>query len=309
MGLQCQILLPPKEEVYRGGDFVEGTLKYSLDEPMLFNSIFLFLSGRGECYWTESDDDNSSKSYRGTEEYVSEKMTIQALKGTVEPSVYEYQFKFQLPKVLPTSFHDTICTISYKVVAEFHIPGIFKSKVFDTEIPVYGPLKRVHPQPLIFGLTKTPFSLTSKGPVDLKVEIDKTYLTPGEKITLKCTTTNNSGVPVTGIITRLVNKTTYISDFGHKRIRTDNVDGSVWEWVGTDKNSVNTVICDVPTQPNLFTIQHTKVMTRDYLVTVTVKLPFPHVNASVELPVVIGEISPDSGLDMAMEEKEKDELV
>ncbi|KAF9807267.1 hypothetical protein SFRURICE_001699 [Spodoptera frugiperda] len=290
MTLLCQILLEKaKEGVFRSGDSVRGTLKYSVDEPTKYETIYIRFVGHGSVNWTESDGDDR-KTYNNREEYAD--LTQYCLKpdeDNVLKGCYDHPFEFLIPDDIPISKKDGVCHIYYKVVAVFvKSEGFFKTEKFDTEIPVYGYVNRCSPEPLIFGLQKELFSLTTTNKINVKVEIDKTFVTPGENITLKVTVNNNTDIPIT-IRTELVKRFTYRADDGHTRVDTVTVIGTAGNSPPMKERSVSNLTCIVPTLPSLYSIQNSKMVDGAYRVRVTAVVPFPHINESADVPVVIGE--------------------
>ncbi|XP_022814527.1 arrestin domain-containing protein 5-like [Spodoptera litura] len=290
MTLLCQILLEKaKEGVFRSGDYVRGTLKYSVDKPTRYETIYIRFVGHGSVSWSESDGDDR-KTYSNQEEYAD--LTQYILKpneDNVLNGCYDHPFEFLIPDDIPISKKDDVCNIYYKVVAIFvKTEGFIKTKKFDAEIPVYGYVNRCSPEPLVFGLQKELFSLTTTNKINVKAEIDKTFVTPGENITLKVTVNNNTDFPIT-VRTELVKRFTYRSSDDYTRVDTITVIGTAASSPPMKVRSVSNLTCIVPTLANLYSIQYSKIVEGIYKVKVTAIVPFPHINESVEIPVVIGE--------------------
>ncbi|KAH9635421.1 hypothetical protein HF086_006661 [Spodoptera exigua] len=290
MTLLCQILLEKaKEGVFRSGECVRGTLKYSVDKPTKYETIYIRFVGHGSCCWTESDGDDRKK-YSNEEEYADDTQYIlKPNEENVLTGSYEHPFEFQIPDNIPISKKNDVCVIYYKVVAIFlKAEGLIKTKKFDAEIPVYGYVTRCSPEPLIFGLQKDLFSLTTTNKINVKASIDKTFVTPGENFTLLVTVNNNTDLQIT-IRTELVKFFTYRADDGHTRVDKYTVNGTLCDSPPMKVRSVSNLTCIVPTLPSLYSIQYSKIVEGTYKVRVTAVVPFPHINEAVEIPVVIGE--------------------
>lgn len=54
-------------------------------------------------------------------------------------------------------------------------------------------------------------------------------------------------------------------------------------------NSVSNMSSIISVAPDIYTVRHSNLINREYKVRVTLKLPLPHVNSSVEIPVFVGE--------------------
>lgn len=289
MWIECSILLPAMPGgAFRSGQKVTGLLKYSLKNLTEFTSATIELKGKGKCSWSESDSDNNSTSYYGKETYVYMVRNILHEKNNKIPAgVYEVPFEFVLPTGLPSWYKDHSNKISYRLIARFSKPGFFgNKKKIDTAIRVYGDLEPCSPEPIIFGLTKK--SLMSSGTIIMKAEIIKTLLVAGEPINLECSIVNNTSIPVTGIRLKLFSELTYTTTNGKRTQRRRNsVKGSDNERLGPKTESVDKIPCTVRTSPDLYSIQNSKIVKREYKLQVTIIVPFPHRNESVEIPVVI----------------------
>lgn len=292
MGVKGLILLQRSQAgAFRAGQPLKGILKYSLDKPTKFTSIDISLVGKGKCQWSETDADDSTTYYSNKEDYV--KIIKNVLAGRtnqkIEAGTYECLFELFLPENIPTSFKNKICTIAYKIIATFVKDNFFGTKdKFEEEVTVYGYVDPCSPEPLIFGLQKDLLTLSSNNNIEVKAEIERTFVTPGENIKMQLKVINDSDVPVT-IKTELMKYFTYVSSNKRKKIDKETVETTKDYSPSLKENSVSKLTCVVPTLPSLYSIQHTKVMIGEYKVKVTLKLPFPHINATVEVPVVIGE--------------------
>ncbi|CAB3238734.1 unnamed protein product [Arctia plantaginis] len=293
MGLGYQIILTQnKDGIFRSGETVYGVLRCVINKPKKYQFINVSLKGIGKCSWTEScvlSKSNHSTFYHGKEKYVSlHKTLLPKIENSMLAGVHDLPFQFQLPPDLPSSFKDKICKIKYKVVAEISNAGFFGcTKKVEAEIQVRGILKRCSTEPLVFGLTKSPFTI--KKTVDLKIEIEKTFLEPGEKIKLKCVVSNATNLPIICLKIMLITQTTYTSDDKHKHVQRQVIDRSVGESREIQGNCITELYCSVATLENLYSIQHSRILMREYKLNVALKFPFPHRDATVEIPVVIGE--------------------
>lgn len=293
---------------------VSGVVKYAIDKPTEYKDITLSLIGKGHCTWTERDSTSSSNdntttsskttTYYGHDEYVNHKMFILEKSKNVStivvpPGCYEFPFQFILPKNIPPSFKDTTCKITYEVVLEFVKPRLINAtKKFDAELSVYGYVTPTLSYPIVFGLEKSlfkPFSMR-RNIINLKVELAKTILTPGENINLSYVITNQSSVAVNAVRIELLTKTKYTADCGRTNVYEKVYQACTVRQKGCDSDSVDKNRAVVPTLAELYTIQNTKVIEKKYFVRVTLELPLLHINGSAELEVVIGEMAPEVDL-------------
>ncbi|KAJ0175848.1 hypothetical protein K1T71_009007 [Dendrolimus kikuchii] len=294
MGVISQILIQRTEEgIHRAGESVTGVVKYAIDEPTEYKDISLSLIGKGQCAWSR---DGGSGEYRGNEEYINRKANIlQKPKNVtivVPAGCYEYPFQFILPKDIPPSFKDEFCEITYVIVLEFVKARLINStKQFKVELSVYGNVKPTFTSPIIFGMEKSllkPFS-ARRHIINLKVEVAKTILTPGDNINLNYVITNESAIAVKGVRIELLNKTKYTADCGETKYYEKVFKECTISQSSCESDSIVKSRAIVPTLAELYTIQHTKVISKEYFLKLTLELPIPYRNESAELEVVIGE--------------------
>lgn len=319
MGVSCKIVVnTPREGVHRAGQPVAGVVKYAIDEPTVYTDVIISLVGEGRCSWTENDvtaseDGPKTTTYTGTENYVKRRLyMLDKLPGeeiTLPFGAYEYPFEFILPRNIPPSFEDSICKISYKVEVKFAKPGFFSiNRNFYIEIPVYGHVEHVSPStPIVFGVDKTlfkPFS-NKEQTVRLKAEIDRACLTPGQNANLSFIMTNDTDTEGISVMSELVSTTTYTADCGRQKTYTHSIKETMRGTVCVSIHSVTKLFTVVPILPHLYSIQHSSVLKKSFKLLVTVRLPMPHINASVSVPVVIGE---REGAQLCIEPLESEEL-
>ncbi|KAJ8721242.1 hypothetical protein PYW07_002017 [Mythimna separata] len=292
MGVTCLILLQKtKEGVFRAGQPVVGIVKYKVDKPTKFASIDIRLRGKGKCSWSETDMDDNRTTYSNKEEYVNICKNL-LIGQNVVTGTHECPFEFFLPANIPTSMKNSTCTIEYKVFVTFVKDNFFGTKcTYEAEVLVYGYVEPCSPEPLIFGLQKNLFSLGANSNIDIKAEIEKTFVTPGENIKVNLLIYNDTDVLIT-VKTEIVKHFTYVSSGKSTNIEKEVLKPTAVYSPNVKERSVFNALklgCIIPTLPNLYSIQHTKILIGEYKVRVTAKIPFPHTNAVVEIPVVIGE--------------------
>ncbi|KAJ8730546.1 hypothetical protein PYW08_001959 [Mythimna loreyi] len=290
MGVTCVILLQKtKEGVFRAGQPVAGIVKYKVDKPTKFTSIDIRLRGKGKCSWSETDMDDNKTTYSNKEEYVNICKNL-LIGHNVVSGTHECPFEFFLPEKIPTSMKNSTCTIEYKIFVTFVKDNFFgTSSKFEADVLVYGYLEPCSPEPLIFGLQKNLFSLsTNVSNIDIKANIEKTFVSPGENIKVHLIIHNDTDVLITVKI-ELVKHFTYVSSGKSTNIEKEVLKPTAVYTPTVKERSVLRGNCTVPTLPNLYSIQHTQILIGEYKVRMTAKIPFPHTNAVVEIPVVIGE--------------------
>ncbi|XP_022814871.1 uncharacterized protein LOC111348478 [Spodoptera litura] len=286
MGVKCQILLDRTEDgVFKAGELVTGTLKYFIDKPTQYKIISMCFLGKGECEWTETDSNKNTVYYRNEENYLNLTVNILSNREDFISGGFEYPIRFLLPIDIPPSFNDDTCTIEYKITVSFMKANSMLKKEFVVEIPVTSYVNPCSLEPMIFALKKT-LSFRINNKINVKGEIIKTCITPGDNIHMIVTVNNGSNL-VVFIKTELIKRLTYISSCNNKE-HNEEVIKNTSTIASVAANGVANLVCVVPTYHNLCSIQHTKVMTGEYKIRLTVKVPFPHINAVLDIPVAIG---------------------
>ncbi|KAF9807269.1 hypothetical protein SFRURICE_001701 [Spodoptera frugiperda] len=288
MGVICQILLDKTANgVFQAGGLVTGTLKYFIDKPTQYKSITMCLLGKGKCQWTESTSSSTSY-YSNSEEFTNQivNLYVNTDKKELVSGAFEYPFQFLLPIDIPPSFKDDVCVIEYKITAKFEKANTRKPKNFDVAIPVTSYVYPCSLEPMMFCLKKNLFSFKPSNKIEVKGEITKTCIRPGENFEITLTVNNDTNLEIF-IKTQLVNRLIYISSCkNQKKFEPLIKNASIMSSVAA--NSVANLICVVPTFQDLRSINHTKIMRGEYKVRVTVKLHFPNSNAVLDIPVAIG---------------------
>uniref|UniRef100_A0A2H1VGC6 SFRICE_003343 n=1 Tax=Spodoptera frugiperda TaxID=7108 RepID=A0A2H1VGC6_SPOFR len=286
MGVLCQILLDrPEDGVFKAGGLVTGTLKYFIDKPTQYRSITMCFLGKGQCEWTETDSNKNTVYYRNEENYFNQTVNVLGNRDDFILGGFEYPFQFVLPIDIPPSFNNDTCTIEYKITVTFVKANSTLKKDFDVEIPVSSYVNPCSLEPMIFALKKN-LSFRIKNKIHVKGEIIKTCVSPGDNIQMILTVNNGSDVEVF-IKTELIKRLTYVSSCNNKEFHEESVKNTS-TITAVAANGVANLVCVVPTYHNLCSIQHTKVMIGEYKIRLTAKVPFPHINAVLDIPVAIG---------------------
>lgn len=305
MGVMCRIMIQrPRENVHTAGGAVLGTVQYSIDEPTEYKDIKLCLIGKGECTWSESRQRHgrrggtNRKYFKGTEVYVATYISIlnkhPGLTAIILPGTYEYNFRFMLPDNIPPSFKNSTCTIAYQIKIKFKKQAFFSiNKQFTADLTVYGSVEPAGPEGNVsFGLEKTllrPFSKRTQM-INLKADILNTIFSPGQNADISFTVTNITDVKLTSLKTELLCYTTYIANCGRRKETSKTIKESTVETPSVPADAVANLTSVLPIQAHLYSIQNCRIMKKEYKVKVTLRLPVPYINASVEVPIVIGEM-------------------
>ncbi|KAJ8721244.1 hypothetical protein PYW07_002019 [Mythimna separata] len=141
-------------------------------------------------------------------------------------------------------------------------------------------------------LNKTLCSLFSpkKREINLDAVLDKEYLNPGRESNISFAVKNNSDL-IVSIKTELLCKTYYKIPKHKKTLHKKKV--IHFSTVETPKipesSQISNISHTIPVPPEIFTVRHSNILNREYKLRVTLKVPCPHVNSSVVIPVFVGE--------------------
>uniref|UniRef100_A0A2H1VCY6 SFRICE_020017 n=1 Tax=Spodoptera frugiperda TaxID=7108 RepID=A0A2H1VCY6_SPOFR len=286
MAVSCEILIARTEDdVFKPGDLVTGTIKYFIDEPTKFEGISMNFLGNGNCWWTKTE--GGAISVGNSETYVNKTISFYTGKSGEELSgAYEYPFQFLLPINIPSSYKDGNCVIAYKIIVTF--VRTTRREQFEAEIPVQGYVTTSVQEPMLFGLQKKLFPVFTDSKIALRGELENVAVTPGTNVNLTIKVNNDSNNEIF-VRTELIKCFTLMSNHGETSANIILVPNTT-TGSNIEKNSEQSIKCVVPTFVNLFSIQNSNIVKGEYKVRVTIEIPFPYKDATVDVPVVIGKI-------------------
>ncbi|KAJ8730547.1 hypothetical protein PYW08_001960 [Mythimna loreyi] len=319
MGVTCDIMIEtPEKRKHVTGKPIKGLVKFHLDKDTVYRKISLSLVEKGYCQWDESEQHYRSRHskqayqrrkvgnrfvFEGHETKIVK--TIHLLKNnadvntTLTAGSHEHSFEMLIPENIPPSLDIEFGEIKYYLILKFKKPKIFsRNKKFKTKITIFPSIdSSVTDKPLCFALDKTLIKLFSahKHEIHLKAVLEKGYLNPSSERQISFIVTNTSNVAVS-VKTELISKTKYKDDFAIKKFTADDpktVREVIYSCtVGVPiipNDNVSSMFVMIPVAPQLCTVRHSKIITREYKLRVTMKVPLPHINSSIEVPVFVGE--------------------
>lgn len=326
MGIFCQInLFKPPDGAFQSGEGVSGMIKYALDEQTEFVKITVSLKGMGQLRIIErTNNKNRRNSYCKKEVYVDTDEIIQEGKFTIPVGSYETKFSFKLPQDIPPSFeyYDHIsryrvnCEIKYYVRIKFEKPGWFTfAKHFRKEITVASAIKpKLLMEPVIYGERKTLIQLFSSktSTVIMKANITNSVIPIGGKIDLQYEIFNDTNVIVKSVETKLIEVHTFKAT-GHEEVNAyEDIPDSDSKTASIKCGETLTMPIEINVPSDKVSVDHSEMVSRNYVVRITAELPMPHRNVLLEIPVQIGDIvqrdecDPPPSYWEAMGEEEKD---
>lgn len=315
MGVTCEIHLDkPEEGYFRPGSVLTGSIKYTLSKDTVFNSITVTIKGKAKCTFPNKDPINHNhphhnhhqnphynpprpQNFVGNEDILVLNSVIPTNEtGVIEAGEHKASFNFTLPNNIPPSYafqnFQYSANIKYYLRIKFSEPNLFKfAKRFRKEI-VIAPtvLSNVSLEPITYALQKnlTSFFSSKKNCISLKATISKSLLLRNEEADLRYEVNNNSSANVPKIKTRVKSITTMRSDCGRSDVYDDTTDCHC----ETDEISSRTekdFIIKLRIPMDAYTVQFSRIITREYKILVTVNVSGFHRDAHLEIPVQIGE--------------------
>ncbi|GBP27332.1 Arrestin domain-containing protein 17 [Eumeta japonica] len=270
-----------------------------VDEDARYSDIVVCLRGKGRCNWTEGSG-NSKKEYTGTEDYVniSESLIEKKVEDeevAVGAGVYSRPFRFPIPTDVPGSYHDSVYKIVYYVKLTFKRKGLFNfNKTFRTIIPLENTTVKsvLSAGPVVHGAQKSLMGLfgRDKNLINIKAVIQKSTLAPGETAQLDVEITNTTNVEISTVRTKLFNKVVRIANCGQKNTHYRNVEETTGDTGAVKERSTLGFSRSIEIPYGHHTIQYSKILEREYFVKIKAKIPFPHINLVLQVPLLIGDV-------------------
>ncbi|XP_047019076.1 uncharacterized protein LOC124629628 [Helicoverpa zea] len=308
MGITSEILLHfPEEGRHLTGKYLNGVVRFQLDKETVFKKISLSLVKRGFCEWYDTTNTDSNDSHetdntlQGHENAVL--MKLYFLNKEVDDNLtlsagsYEYPFEMEIPQNIPPSFRSEIGKITYLLILKFKKPGLLKrTKSFQTEVQILPQVDlSITDAPIAFALDKNLTKMFASHNKEIRIigDLEKPYLSYYDENKLSLAATNNTDLNFT-IKTELMSKVTYTHDhsmgmYGDEKV-VKEVIGPIYESPVVPDNSVSNIIKDIlPVDSQQYTVRHSAIISREYKLKVTIQMPMPHRNVSVNIPVFVGD--------------------
>jgi len=282
-------------QVYYPGEVLRGSIVVNLNEPMQMRGIKLELHGKAYCHWSEqrgSGDNRRTVHYSGTENLLQTAIWLYGNGGNKikhEAGRFNYQFAFQLPPVLPSSFEGGHGHIRYHLKANIDRPWKFDSKakrpliineLIDTNNLMYsrGPGGEI---------SKEVGCCFNTGRLHVAGSIDRACYCPGETIYINSQVENKSSRDMTALKGKLIQTITYRASGNHTKHSTKTLSKIVGEEIpqGQYANWANKEL-PVPACPPTI---NTSVVQVQYRVEIEVDVPWGF-DPSVKMPITVGTV-------------------
>lgn len=196
------------ESAYFAGQEISGKVVIELCEPKKVNEILLELKGRAKTYWTKHSG-KSRKHYSQAEPYFCEQFNTyythqftQTTFGNKKERIlpdgrHEIPFSYTLPKTLPSSFEGEYGFIRYTCKATCERPwdvDIVAKRAFTVVgiEDINQDPEAMEPACVSECNTSVRLCCRRGGSISVKLSVDRTAFTPGEKLVINALITNDS---------------------------------------------------------------------------------------------------------------------
>ncbi|XP_070504688.1 arrestin domain-containing protein 2-like [Chironomus tepperi] len=132
--MNCEIkFLKNINGVFYAGSLLEGTVEIHLTECVKINAIICKIIGFAKCEWNIDISRYNLQKYSSRVDYLNHKIAI------IDPSsdgieltssLNNFDFSFELPSSLPTSFKSKYGMIKYKIQVDLKFESLSKSEMF-----------------------------------------------------------------------------------------------------------------------------------------------------------------------------------
>lgn len=305
MGIYCEIdTHTPPCGFFVPDRPVTGVLRYTLDEGTYVENIILSLKGVGNQIVIKDHYQKTEKKYYCDEEYVyiTSVIKIDENENVSGARKYETEFNFPLPTDIPSSLEykeeqgDFVVSskISYNIRAKFIVQGRFSfNKKFTKEIQVASTaITPTLPMiPNIYGQRKKLFQPFTKGQsiVDIKAIVQSSVVLPGGKLEIAYEVQNDTNLVVKAIKTKLVEIYDFFYDKYYPMCQmTHNVTDLDSKTSAVKSRDTFKSAVEIMLPFELHNMVHSQLVKRSYVFLITAKLPSPHRDVKLEIPLEIG---------------------
>ncbi|XP_046493813.1 arrestin domain-containing protein 5 [Equus quagga] len=301
-------LLLPKDAIYLAGSSVKGQVVLTLNSTLVNPVVKVELVGRGYVEWKE--ETGASRDYsrdvicNNKADYVHKTKTFPVKDNWLSAGSHIFDFHFNLPPRLPSTFSSRTGHVSYFIQASCmgreHV--LAKRRMYllvqgtsdgHQESPAQNPL-------LVEAERKVSYNCCSQGTISLQIQMEKNSFVPGEKVTFTTEINNQTSKCIKTVIVALYGHVQY-EGFTPKAERRLRVDSS--ELLRQEANTpiapfATTKIVGAFNLPLLLSVsggaRDGGIMTTHYELVGTVHLPWSLSSVKVTVPIIITSAPRDS---------------
>ncbi|XP_040846154.1 arrestin domain-containing protein 5 [Ochotona curzoniae] len=303
-------LVLPKDEVYLAGSSVSGQVILTLNSTLVDPVVRVELVGKGYVEWNEEVGETRDYSRdvlcNNKADYVHKTKTFPVEDNWLSAGSHIFDFHFNLPPRLPSSFVSKLGHISYYMQASCmgreHI--LARRRVC---FMVQG-LSDFHKQnlfqnPLLVEVEKrVPYNCCHQGTICLRVHLDKNIFTPGEKVVFTTEINNQTSKCIKTVVFALYVRACY-QGFTPNAERRQRLDSS--ELLRQEANTHivpfdTTKIVSTFHLPPVLSVSgggsngalHEDLLQTHYELVITMHLPWSLSNIKAQVPIIIVRTPP-----------------
>ncbi|XP_072938817.1 uncharacterized protein [Epargyreus clarus] len=312
MGIHCEIYLhKPPNGAFVGvrGNVVSGVIRYVVNVPTTITEITASIKGEGIMkveYLLRRDDQKQPETEIRTETYIDVNTISQSGLTVLQVGAYDLPFRVIIPHDIPPTskyvkygnIHNVTCKISYHVRIRFSRPGLMTfAKQFTKEIIIIAALvPRLPTSPAIYNGHKklTQLFSSKQSHINIKANVPNSVLRCGDKIELNYEVINDTNVVIKSVEVKVVEVYTFNPLSGREVVITENVPGTETKTVAIQKGGTQEMSVEITMPADRESLDHSKIVSREYFVLLIVNLPMPHRNYVQKIPIQIGNNIHDS---------------
>ncbi|KAK4878698.1 hypothetical protein RN001_011204 [Aquatica leii] len=287
----CEILL--EKTTYSPGEVITGTLQCTFFSEHKVKGVRVIFFGDANVNWSAGKYVN----YEDEKQFLKSDLVVLASETTFQPGTYNYPIVFTLPAHLPSSLEAKYGSIKYKIEAIISRPWAIDYETKKTfEVFSFHKLQESLPNnPVKVTEEEVPTSFFKKqtGPVTIAVELPQNAYAQNEVISFEATINNESSISVKKVRFQLIQG----YQFHVGKESTEQITRVSKAFVVIDctvpsgTQMSKTLELKVPGDMPIALMGDCELITAFWKLRGKVRLPFPHSNFVIDVPLVIGAYS------------------
>ncbi|XP_006904181.2 arrestin domain-containing protein 5 [Pteropus alecto] len=301
-------LVLPKDAIYLAGSCVKGQVVLTLHSTLVDPIVKVELVGRGYVEWNEEvgayRDYSRDVICNNKADYVHKTKTFPVADNWLSAGSHTFDFHFNLPPRLPSTFASKIGHVFYYVqascVGREHILAkkrmyllVQGTSDFHRENPLQNPL-------FVEAKKKVSYNCCSQGTICLQIQMQKNSFTPGERVIFTTEVSNQTGKCIKTVVFALYAHVQY-RGFTPKAEQRSRMDSSTLlrQEANTQIAPFNTakIVSTLGLPPVLSVssdVADSEIMSTQYELVGTVHLPWSLTCVKAKVPIVITRTALDS---------------
>ncbi|XP_037361036.1 arrestin domain-containing protein 5 [Talpa occidentalis] len=301
-------LVLPKDAIYLAGSSIKGEVVLTLNSTLVDPIVKVELVGRGYVEWNEeigaSRDYSRDVICNNKADYVHKKKTFPVADNWLSAGSHTFDFHFNLPPRLPSTFISKMGHVSYflqascmgreRILAKKRIYLLVQgTSNLHNEKPLQNPLS-------VQTEKKVSYNCCSQGTICLQIQMEKNNFMPGERVIFTTEINNQTSKSIKSVISALYAYVQY-EGFTPNAERRSRVDSNelLRQEANTQITPFNTTkIVSAFSLPQVMSVSSStadyEIMSTHYELVSTVHLPWSLTSVKVKVPIIITSAPVDS---------------